>query len=118
MGFSEKTPDFITALMQAWLEQYKQEQINPITSIGLFHWDFRPNKHKPKKPRRIPRIDESVELKDLSFKHAVYFLEIDAKTLHVFESSGIALGGLNIVHEYALKKEVFIKRKVLMKSIR
>ena len=118
MDFSKNTPDFITALMQTWLLQYKQDQQNPLTTIGLFRWEFRPNKRKPEKPRRIPRIDMSMEIKNSSFKHAVYFLEIDAETLHVFESSGIALGGLNIAHEYALKEEVFIKGKVLMKSIR
>jgi hypothetical protein len=73
MDFSKNTADFITALMQTWLIQYKQEQINPVTTIGLFHWEFRPNRRKPEKPSRIPRIDENLELKDLSFKHAVYF---------------------------------------------
>lgn len=113
-----ENPNFLTTLMQTWLIQYNQEQINPVTTIGLFHWDFRPNKRKPEKPRRIPRIDESLELKDLSFTHAVYFLEIDDKTLHVYESFGISLGGLNIAHEYVLEEDVFIKGKVLMKMIR
>jgi len=118
MDFSKNTPDFITALMRTWLIQYKQDQKNTVTTIGLFHWEFRPNRRKPEKPRKIPRLDESLELKDLSFKHGVYFLEIDAETLHVFEFSGIALGGLNIAHEYVLEEEVFIKGKVLMKMIR
>ena len=113
-----QNPNFLTELMQIWLEQYTRNQENSLTTMGLFHWEFRPNKHKPEKLRRNPRIDMSMEIKNSSFKHAVYFLEIDAETLHVFESSGIALGGLNIAHEYALKEEVFIKGKVLMKSIR
>tara|TARA_Y100000385_G_scaffold945_1_gene1015 strand:+ start:303 stop:659 length:357 start_codon:yes stop_codon:yes gene_type:complete len=118
MDFSKNKPDFITALMQTWLIQYKQDQINPVTTIGLFHWGFRPNKRNPEKPRRIPIIDESLELKDLSFTHAIYFLEIDYKTLHVYVSSGISLGGLNIAHEYISEEEMFIKGKVLMKMIR
>ncbi|MDA9312183.1 hypothetical protein OAE04_01255 [bacterium] len=113
-----QNPNFLTELMQIWLAQYANNQGNSLTTMGLFHWEFRPNKHKPEKLRRIPRIDMSMEIKNSSFKHAVYFLEIDAETLHVFESSGIALGGSNIAHEYALKEEVFIKGKVLMKSIR
>jgi len=118
MYFSKNTPDFITALMQTWLLQYKQDQQNPLTTIGLFRWEFRPNKRKPEKPRRIPKIDKCIDLQDLSFKHKVYFLEIDTKTLHVYESSGIALGGLNIAHEYTLHEDEFAQTKVLFKMIR
>ena len=118
MDFSQKTPDFITALMQSWLKQFKPNPKNPLTTIGLFHWEFRPNRRMPEKPRRIPKIGECLELEDLSFKHGVYFLEIDAKTLHVYESSGIALGGLNIAHEYTLHEDEFSQKKVLFKMIR
>ena len=48
----------------------------------------------------------------------LYFLEIDTKTLHVYESSGIALGGLNIAHEYTLHEDEFAQKKVLFKMIR
>lgn len=118
MDFSKNTPDFITVLMRTWLIQYKQDQKNPVTTLGLFHWEFRPNRRKPEKPRRVAKLGECLELQDLSFKHAVYFLEIDAKTLHVYDSSGISLGGLIIAHEYVLEKEKFIETKVLMKMIR
>jgi len=118
MDFSKNTPDFITTLMRTWLIQYKQDQQNPLTTIGLFRWEFRPNKRKPEKPRRIPKIDKDIDLQDLSFKHKVYFLEIDSKTLYVYESSGIALGGLNIASEYILLDNEFVQTKILMKMIR
>ena len=118
MDFSKNTPDFITALMRTWLIQYKQDQQNPLTTIGLFRWEFRPNKRKPEKPRRIPKIGECIDLQDLSFKHAVYLLEINSKTLQVYESSGVVLGGLNIANEYILNDNEFVQTKVLMKMIR
>lgn len=117
MDFSKNAPDFITALMRTWLIQFKQDQKNPITTIGLFHWEFRPNRRNPEKPRRVAKLGERLELQDLSFKHAIYFLEIDAKTLHVYDSSGISLGGLIIAHEYVLEDGKFIETKVLMKMI-
>ena len=118
MDFSKNTPDFITALMRTWLIQYKQDQKNTVTTIGLFHWEFRPNRRMPEKPRRIPKIGECLELEDLSFKHSVYFFQVDSKTLHIYESSGISLGGLNIAHEYILQNNEFVQTKVLMKMIR
>jgi hypothetical protein len=38
--------------------------------------------------------------------------------LHIYESSGISLGGLNIAHEYILQNNEFVQTKVLMKMIR
>ena len=118
MDFSQKTLDFITALMQSWLKQFKPNPKNPLTTIGLFHWEFRPNRRMPEKPRRFPKIGECLELEDLSFKHSVYFFQVDSKTLHIYESSGISLGGLNIAHEYILQNNEFVQTKVLMKMIR
>jgi hypothetical protein len=118
MDFSKNTPDFITALMRTWLIKYKQDQQNPLTTIGLFHWEFRPNRRMPEKPRRIPKIDECLEFEDLSFKHSVYFFQVDSKTLHVYESSGFSLAGLNSAHEYTLHEEELVQTKVLMKMIR
>ena len=46
------------------------------------------------------------------------FDPFDEETLHVYESSGISLGGLNIAHEYFLKDEKFLQTKILMKMIR
>ena len=118
MNLDIELPEFITPLMKKWLIQYKLDFLTSLTSIGLFHWDYSPNKRKPEKPRRIPRLDARFEFKDSSFKNSIYFFEIDSKTLHVFESSGIDLGGLNIAHEYLLQESEFVQTKVLMKMIR
>ena len=118
MNLEIELPVFITPLMKKWLLQYKFDTIKEITTLGLFHWDFRPNRRKPEKPRRIPKIGECLELEDLSFKHSVYFFQVDSKILHIYESSGISLGGLNIAHEYILQNNEFVQTKVLMKMIR
>lgn len=117
MDLPIELPDFITPLMQQWLIQYKSAEIKELTQIGLFHWNFFPNKRKPEKPRRIPRLDKWITLIDSSFKRSVYFLEVDANTLHVFESSGISLGGFKIAKEYILEDEKFVETRILMKMI-
>lgn len=117
MDLPVELPDFITPLMQQWLIQYKSAEIKELTQIGLFHWNFFPNKRKPEKPRRIPRLDKWITLIDSSFKRSVYFLEVDANTLHVFESSGISLGGFKIAKEYILEDEKFVETRILMKMI-
>ncbi|WP_338410072.1 hypothetical protein [uncultured Flavobacterium sp.] len=100
MNLTIKTPEFITDLMKLWLLQYKETQQDNITQLGIFHWEFLPNRRNPDKPRRIPRIDFFEVLKEETFKRNIYFLEIDDKTLHVFESSGLDLAGLNVAHKY------------------
>jgi hypothetical protein len=109
MGLYINSPDFITELMQAWILQYNLNRENTLTSFGLFHWNCKPNRRNPQKPRRIPIIDVRRKVQDLRFKNAIYFLEIDSKTLHVVEYSGIALGGLNIAHEYKWDGAQFCK---------
>ena len=111
-------PEFISPLMKLWLKQYKADDMEKITKIGLFDWKFMPNKHKPEKPRRKPNLKNWETLIDSSFSISIYFFEVDKDTLHVFESSGIALGGLNIAHEYILQNNEFVQKKVLMKMIR
>jgi hypothetical protein len=44
MELEIELPDFITPLMTKWLMQYKFDVLKDITSVGLFHWDYRPNK--------------------------------------------------------------------------
>ncbi len=117
MNLEIELPNFITPLMKQWLIQFKYQELKEITTLGLFHWDFFPNKRKPEKPRRIPRLDDWVTLIDSSFKRSVYFLEVDAKTLHVFESSGISLAGFKITKEYILEAEKFVETRILMKMI-
>ena len=117
MSLTIALPDFITPLMQQWLIQYKYTEIKELTHLGLFHWEFFPNKRMPEKPRRIPRLDDWVTLIDSSFKRSFYFLEVDNKTLHVFESSGISLGGFKIAKEYILEDEKFVETHILMKMI-
>ena len=111
-------PEFISPIMKLWLQQYKADDMHRITKIGLFDWRFSPNKHKPEKPRRRPNLKVWETLIDSSFNISIYFFEVNTDTLHVYESSGIALGGLNIAHEYTLHEDEFAQTKVLMKMIR
>jgi hypothetical protein len=116
MSLNIKTPEFLTELMKLWLYQFRQNQQNDITRIGLFHWDYVLNKRNTTKPKKIPKIKlyENIEINP--FKRAIYFLEKDAKTLHVLESSGLALGGLTIAHEYTWDGSKFCKnpKKILL----
>lgn len=118
MNLTIKTPEFITDLMKLWLLQYKENQQDNITQLGIFHWNFSPNRRNPNKPRKIPRIDVYEVLKEDTFKRDIYFLEIDDKTLCVFESTGLALAGQNSVIEYVLEHKIFIKKKVMLNMIR
>lgn len=118
MNLEIELPVFITPLMKKWLLQYKLEIINDITTLGLFHWEFRPNRRKPEKPRRIPRLGETCELIESGFKRSIYFFEIDATTLHVFESSGFSLAGQSIAKEYILTDNQFEEKRILLKMIR
>ena len=108
-------PEFITPLMKKWLRQYKMEVIKDITTLGLFDWDFRPNRRKPEKPRSIPRLGESCNLIESEFKNSIYFLEIDVKTLHVFESSGYSLAGLRTAKEYSVEDDKFTEKGTLLR---
>lgn len=117
MNLEIELPNFMTPLMKQWLKQYKVGKLKKITDLGLFHWDFFPNKRKPEKPRRIPRLDEWVTLSEANFKRSVYFFQVDENTLHVFESSGISLGGYKIAKEYILVAEKFVETRLLMKMI-
>lgn len=110
-------PDFITPLMTKWLTQYKMDIIQEITTLGLFHWDFRPNKRKPEKPRRIPRLGKTQKFIKSSFDRSIYFLEIDRATLHVFETSGFSLAGSRIAKEFILEDEKFIQKSTLLNYI-
>ena len=117
MNLEIELPVFITPLMKKWLLQYKFDTIKEITTLGLFHWDFRPNRRKPEKPRRIPRLGETCKLIESNFKRSIYFLKIDTTTLHVFESSGPSLAGLKIAKEYIFEDEKFTVKSVLLKYI-
>lgn len=109
MNLTIKTPEFITDLMKRWLLQYKVTQQENLSQLGTFHWDFTHNRRNPDKPRRIPRIDKVEEVNNTIFKRTIYFLEIDVNTLHVLESSGIALGGLYVANEYLWDGKQFCK---------
>ena len=110
-------PEFITPLMKKWLSQYKMEVIKDITTLGLFDWDFRPNRRKPEKSRSIPRLGKTYTLIESDFKNSIYFLEFDVKTLHVFESSGLSLAGLRTAKEYSFEDEKFTEISTLLKYI-
>ena len=115
MNSEIELPVFITPLMKKWLRQYKMDVIKDITTLGLFDWDFRPNRRKPEKPRSIPRLGETYNLIESDFKNSIYFLEIDVKTLHVFESSGFSLAGLRTAKEYSFEDEKFTEKRTLLK---
>ena len=117
MNLEIELPVFITPLMKKWLLQYKFDTIKEITTLGLFHWDFRPNRRKPEKPRRIPRLGETCKLIESNFKRSIYFLKIDTTPLHVVESSGPSLAGLKIAKEYIFEGEKFTVKSVLLKYI-
>lgn len=110
-------PEFITPVMKLWLKQYKAGDMHRITKIGLFDWRFSPNKHNPEKPRRVPRFGESTKLKESVRSYGIYFLEIDDKTLHVFESSGPSLAGLKIAKEYIFEDNKFVEKSTLLNYI-
>ena len=117
MEWSSGMPNFLTELMRQWLQEHKKEQFHEVTKLGLFHWEYRPNRRNPNKPRRIPTIDQSVELKDAKFKRAYYFFQVDDTTLHVYQNSGFPLAGFGVATEYVFKDDVFVATKTLMKMI-
>jgi hypothetical protein len=73
MNLEIELPAFITPLMTKWLAQYKIDVIKDITILGLFHWDFRPNKRIPEKPRRVPRLGESTKLIESVRSYGILF---------------------------------------------
>ena len=111
-------PEFISPLMKLWLQQYKSERMGEITKIGLFDWSFMPNKHNPNKPRRRPNLRDWETLIDSSFQRSIYFFEVNTETLHVYESSGISLGGQSIAKEFILTNNQFEEKRILLKMIR
>ena len=117
MNLEIELPVFITPLMKKWLLQYKFDTIKEITTLGLFHWDFRPNRRNSEKPRRIPRLGETCKLVESNVKSSIYFLKIDTTTLHVFEISGPSLAGLKIAKEYIFEHEKFIEKTTLLNYI-
>ena len=110
-------PEFITPVMKLWLKHYKADNMQKITKIGLFDWKFKPNRRNPEKPRRIPRLGETCKLIESGFKRSIYFFEIDATTLHVYESSGFSLAGSNVAKEYIFEGEKFIEKNTLLNYI-
>ncbi|MDG1245944.1 MAG: hypothetical protein P8N74_05565 [Polaribacter sp.] len=118
MNLEIEVPVFITPLMKKWLLQYKFDKLKDITTLGLFSWKFMPNRRNPEKPRRIPRLGEACEIIESGFKRSIYFFEIDATTLHVFESSGFSLAGQSIAKEFILTDNQFEEKQILLKMIR
>tara|TARA_B100000768_G_C11223519_1_gene351698 strand:+ start:840 stop:1196 length:357 start_codon:yes stop_codon:yes gene_type:complete len=110
-------PEFISPVMKLWLKHYKADDMQKITEIGLFDWKFKPNRRNPEKPRRIPRLGETCKLIESGFKRSIYFFEIDATTLHVFESTGFSLAGQSIAKEFILSDNQFREKRILFKMI-
>ena len=110
-------PTFITKSMKKWLTQYFENGFSKITKLGVFHWEFRPNKRLPEKPRRMPRIDDWIELKSSSVNHSIYFHEVGLETLHVYEISGLTLAGYKVAYEYTWDGKEFLRGKKLFSMI-
>lgn len=102
-------PKFLTKTMKRWLMQYHSESYESITKIGLFDWEFIPNRRNPTKPRRVPKIGESITLQVSSVSRSVYLFEVDTKTLHVYERSGLILAGYHVAFEYKWNGKEFCK---------
>ena len=100
-------PDFISPLMRSWLVQFKYEQQDNITVLGLFDWIFKSSKRNPTKQLRRVNIKHSVRLKNSSFKREYYFFEVDNSTLHVYEITGFSKAGYSVANEYIFKNEYF-----------
>ena len=113
MVLQTNIPGFITELMQAWLSQFEQDSHTEITQLGLFHWEFKPNRRNPDKPRRkfVHDMDNYAKLRILPVNRGIYFLQIDESTLHVFQSSGIPLASSIIAHEYSYDGSLFRKKE-------
>jgi len=118
MNLEIEFPDFITPLMKKWLIQFKTTILKEITVVGLFHWGYRPNKRKPEKPTRIPRLDENQTLFESGFSRKIYFLEIDHQTLHVYQNSGFSLAGSITVKEFVLENNIFKETEILFSMIK
>ena len=118
MNLEIELPDFITPLMKKWLTQLKTPMLKEITIVGLFHWGYRPNKRKPEKPTRIPRLDENQRLFKSNVSREIYFLEIDRQTLHVYQNSGFSLAGSVTVKEFVLENNTFKVTKILFSMIK
>jgi hypothetical protein len=110
-------PQFLTASMKCWLNQYSNENFESITEIGLFNWILKPNKRNPKKPKKFPIIGDSIKLKSSIYYKSLYFLELDSKTIHVYISSGFGLSGHIVVNQYDWNGKEYIKQSKILYTI-
>jgi hypothetical protein len=103
-------PDFITPLMKMWLAQYESDVMEKITVLGIFEWEFFPNKkNRPRRRRRVNRIAEVDFNVPTQFKRRYYFLQIDESTLHVYAEYGFSKAGSARADEYTFKEGSFVK---------
>ncbi|MDC0104624.1 hypothetical protein OAJ52_01445 [Bacteroidia bacterium] len=112
-----KLPSFLTQSMLNWLNQYYSNNIDSITSVGLFIWHFSPNKRNINKPNRRPSINEEVKLNTSTINKNIYFHEVDNTILHVYQESGFNLAGSNSADEFIWDGNEFIKMKNLFYMI-
>ncbi|MGB4080968.1 MAG: hypothetical protein WBK38_07330 [Bacteroidia bacterium] len=110
-------PSFLSDIMKCWLKQYHGNELDTLTSLGLFHWEFRPNRRLPEKLRRRPMIDKCFSLKTSLVHKSIYFHEVDPETLHAFESGGLTLAGFKVAFEYKWDGKKFIGMKKLFSMI-
>ena len=102
-----KLPSFLTQPMLNWLNQYYSNNMDSITSVGLFIWHFSPNKRNINKPNRRPSINEEVKLKTSTINKNIYFHEVDNTILHVYQESGFSLAGSKTADEFIKMKNLF-----------
>lgn len=112
-----KLPSFLTQSMLNWLNQYYSNNMDSITSVGLFIWHFSHNKRNINKPNRRPCINDKVKLKTSSINKNIYFHEVNNTILHVYQESGFSLAGSNSADEFIWDGNEFIKMKNLFYMI-
>ena len=112
-----KLPSFLTQSMLNWLNQYYSNNMDSITSVGLFIWHFSPNKRNINKPNRRPSIEKEVKLKTSTINKNIYFHEVDNTILHVYQESGFSLAGSKSADEFIWDGDEFIKMKNLFYMI-
>lgn len=113
-----KQIEFLTPLMLRWIDEYVKD-VDKITSVGLFNWEFRENRRNTEKPMRrvVYDFENSCLLLDSNFKNSLLFYQKSKDILHVYRSSGFSLAGQSSAYEYEIIENRFIKKKALLKII-
>ena len=110
-----KQIEFLTPLMLQWIDENVKD-VDKITSVGLFNWEFRENRRNPEKPMRrvVYDFENSCLLLDSNFKNSLLFYQKSENIVHVYRSSGFSLAGESIAYEYVFNGIEFSKSKAAL----